>query len=133
MARLGALDDQINALFAPISDRSLVTNHDSLRYFADRYELEIIGVVIPGGSTLADPSSAQLADLIALMEEQGTSVVFAETTEPTDLAEAITSELGPAARVVELFTGSLGEDGSGAETLIDMLLTDAQRIAEALS
>lgn len=130
---LAELDQEIEALLAPISTRTLVTNHDSLRYFAERYAFDVVGVVIPGGSTLAEPSSAQLADLIALMREQEGSVVFAETTEPTILAEAIAAELGPEAQVVELFTGSLGEAGSGAETLVDMLRTDAMRIAEALS
>jgi len=34
--------------------------------------------------------------------------------------------------VVELYTDSLGPDGSGAETLIEMLRLDAERIAAAL-
>lgn len=130
---LEELDGEIQTLLDPVSSRTLVTNHDSLRYFAERYGFDVIGVVIPGGSTLAEPSSAQLADLIELMREQGTTVIFAETTEPTTLAEAIAAELGPEAQVVELFTGSLGEPGSGVETLVDMLRTDAERIAEALT
>jgi len=35
--------------------------------------------------------------------------------------------------VVELYTGSLGPAGSGADTLIGMIETDADRIAQALS
>ena len=35
--------------------------------------------------------------------------------------------------MVELYTESLGEPGSGADTYVGMLRTDAQRIAEALS
>ena len=40
--------------------------------------------------------------------------------------------LGFTVAVVELYTGSLGEPGSGADTLIGMLLVDAERIASAL-
>lgn len=117
----------------PQADRKLATNHESLGYFADRYGFEVIGVVIPGGSTLAEPSSAKLAELIDTMIAEDVNVVFAETTEPTALAEAIAGELGQDAQVVELFTGSLGEPGSGAETLIGLLTTDAELIAGALA
>jgi hypothetical protein len=34
---------------------------------------------------------------------------------------------------VVLYTGSLGEPGSGADTYAGMLRTDAQRIADALA
>jgi zinc/manganese transport system substrate-binding protein len=114
------------------SDRLLVTNHEALGYFAARYDFEVVGTVIPGGSTLGDPSSEALASLVGTMRELGVSVVFAETTRPSALADAVAGELGGEVQVVELFTGSLGEPGSGAETLIDMLRISASRIAQAL-
>ena len=110
----------------------MVTNHEAFGYFADRYGFEIIGVVIPGGSTLAEPSSAELADLVEVMEQSGTGAIFAETTQPTTLAEAVAAELGGEVEVVELFTESLGGPGSGADTLQEMLVTNAGRISEAL-
>jgi zinc/manganese transport system substrate-binding protein len=110
----------------------MVTNHEAFGYFADRYGFEILGVVIPGGSTLAQPSSAELAGLVEVMEQSGTRAIFAETTEPTTLADAVAAELGDDVEVVELFTESLGGPGSGAETLAAMLLTNAGRISEAL-
>lgn len=113
-------------------DRLLVTNHEALGYFADRYDFEVVGTVIPGGSTLGDPSSEALASLVGTMRELGVSVVFAETTQPSALADAVARELGGEVQVVELFTGSLGEPGSGAETLIDMLRINAGRIAQSL-
>jgi ABC-type Zn uptake system ZnuABC Zn-binding protein ZnuA len=58
--------------------------------------------------------------------------VFAETTLPTQLADALAREAGPGVRVVCLYSGSLGEAGSAAGTCLGMIATDAQRIAEAL-
>jgi zinc/manganese transport system substrate-binding protein len=132
---LDELHTEIEGMLSTIDDseRFLVTNHDALGYFAARYRFEVIGTVIPGGSTLGDPSSEDLASLVATMRELGVTVVFAETTRPSVLAEAVAAELGGEVQVVELFTGSLGEPGSGAETLIDMLRLDATRIAEALT
>ena len=133
-SQLQDADREIRAILEslPSDRRRLVTNHDALGYFADRYDFEVIGVVIPGGATLAEPSSAELAALVAEIERSGVPAIFAETTEPTTLAEAVAAEVGAEIAVVELFVGSLGEPGSGAETLIDMLLTDARLIAAAL-
>jgi zinc/manganese transport system substrate-binding protein len=128
-------DDTIVETLSVIStgDREMVTNHESFGYFGDRYGFEILGVIIPGGDTLADPSSAHVAELVAVMEEAGSKVIFAETSEPTALAETIASELGGEAEVVELHTESLGEPGSEAGTLSGMLITNAERITEALT
>ncbi len=129
------LHEEIQAILTPIpnEDRALITNHDALGYFADRYGFEIIDTVIPGGATLAEPSSAELAALVDRIRETGTPALFAETIEPTVLAEALAAEAGSGIEVVELYTGSLGEPGSGADTLIGMLREDARRIADALA
>lgn len=116
----------------PVERRKIVTNHDSLQYFADRFDFEVVATVISGGSTLADPSSADLASLVETMRTEGINVIFADTTDSTALAEAVAAELGEAVTVVELFTGSVGAPGSDAETLIGMLMVDAALIAEAL-
>jgi zinc/manganese transport system substrate-binding protein len=113
-------------------DRKLVTNHDSMGYFADRYEFEIVGTVIPSGSSIAEPSSKELAELVSVMRTEGVDILFADTTQPTVLADAVASELGENVEVIELFTGSLGEPGSGAETIIELLLTNARLVAGAL-
>jgi len=123
---------QIVSVIAP-ADRKLVTNHDSLRYFALRYGFDVVGTVIPGGTTLADPSSAELAQLVATIQAEGVAAIFVETTESHTLAEAIARDLGSEIAIVELYAGSLGASGSGADSLIGMLVINAERIAEALS
>lgn len=128
-------DGEIRSILGAVAeeDRTMVTNHESLGYFARRYGFEVVASVIPGGSTLAEPSSAELAALVAVIEREGVRAIFAETTEPGALARAVAAEVGGQVEVVELFTESLGAPGSGAETLIEMLTTDARRIAESLS
>lgn len=131
---LEALDLAIQATLStvPAEARRLVTNHDSLGYFADRYSFEVVGTVVPSGTTLGDPSSEELAALIDVMRTEGVRAIFAETIQPTALADAVASELGESVLVVELYTGSLGESGSEAETLIGMLEANARLIADAL-
>lgn len=129
---LATADDQIAEVLASIPEerRKLVTNHDAFGYLADRYGLEIVGVVIPGGSSLADPSSAELAQLVRVIRDEDVPAIFTESTQPDALAEAVAAEVGSEVVVIELYTGSLGE--SPADTLIGMLGVDASRIAEGL-
>ncbi|MCZ6456960.1 MAG: metal ABC transporter substrate-binding protein [Actinobacteria bacterium] len=112
--------------------RNLVTDHDALGYFAAVYGFEVVGTVIPGGSTLGAPSSDELAKLVRLIEMEGVVAIFAGTTESSAVASAVAAEVGHEVVVVELYTGSLGEPGSGADTLVRMMLTNAELIAEAL-
>ncbi len=111
--------------------RHLVTQHDSLRYLAAAYGYEIVGTLVEGGSTLAQPSSQHLADIIALIEERSVPAIFVDAGEPTSLADSAAEEVGGVA-VVELYTGTLGGPGSGAETYVDMMIVNGARIAEAL-
>ena len=132
--RLAEAHDEIVALLAavPSEQRKLVTNHDSLAYFARRYDFEVVGAVIPGGATLAEPSSAQLAELVETIKAENVPAIFAETTDVVDLAEAIAAEFVTPLRVVTLHTGSLGAPGGKADSLIDMLVDNARLIAQAL-
>ena len=82
---------------------------------------------------MAEPSPADLAGLVEIIEREGVGAIFAETTQPADLAEAVAAELGTPIAVVPLYTGSLGEAGSGADTYAGMMRTDAGLIAGALA
>jgi len=117
----------------PVDQRILVTDHDSLGYLAEAYGYEIAGTVIPAGTTLAEPSSAELADLVQVMRDEGVRVIFANTADPTALSDAVASEVGGDVQVVELYVGSLGEPGSDGEDYISMMLTNATLISNALN
>jgi zinc/manganese transport system substrate-binding protein len=130
---LTALDRDTEATLrvVPSERRTLVTNHEAFSYFADRYGFEVVGVVIPGGGTGAQPSADELAELAELIEHEGVPAIFADTSSPEDLADALADEVGDV-DVVDLYSESLGPDGSGAETYVDMIRTNADRIAGAL-
>jgi zinc/manganese transport system substrate-binding protein len=131
--QLDDLDAEVAGLVAaiPADRRILVTNHEVFGYFADRYGFEVLGAVLPGGSTLAEPSAADLAALADQIAQAGVPAIFAETSSPTRLAEALAAE-GQGVEVVELYSESLGEAGSDGATYLDMVRTNARRIAAAL-
>ncbi|MDP9364002.1 MAG: zinc ABC transporter substrate-binding protein [Chloroflexota bacterium] len=132
-AELRVLDAAIQAAIdtVPRERRKLVTNHDALGYYADRYGLEIVGTVIPGLETTAEPSAREVATLIEAIEREGVPAIFAENTTSPALAEELAAEAG--VRVVDdLYTDSLGEPGSGADTYLGLMRTDTTLIVEAL-
>lgn len=133
-ADLRAVDEQVRAILEPIpaQHRVLVTDHEALGYFASAYGFSVVGTVIPGGSTLAEPSSADLAELVTDIDSTGAPAIFTNSTSSPDLATAVAKEVGRDVAVVELYVGSLGEEGSGADTYAGMLRTNAERIAAAL-
>lgn len=116
----------------PEDSRILVTDHDALGYLAAAYGYTVAGTVVPGGSTLAEPSSAELAALSAVVREAGVPAIFANTANPQALVEALASEVGDIA-VVDLYVDSVGAPGSGADTYQGMVTTNAQRISDALA
>lgn len=129
------LDASITETLSAIPDdsRILVTDHEAFGYFAARYDFEIAGVVVPGGSTDAEPSSADLAALVGVIEDEGVSAIFSNTSASPRLVEAVAAEVGRDIAVVPLFVESTGPEGSGAETYTGMMTHNATAIAEALS
>lgn len=136
-ARLNALDayarEQIEQI--DISKRVLVTNHDAFGYFADTYGLSVIGTIIPGDSSLSEPSSRDLADLVDEMGRNSVCAIFVEHSASQRLASQLADELDHCSdvQVVSLYSGALGEQGSGAETYLTMMRANIDMIVSALS
>jgi zinc/manganese transport system substrate-binding protein len=134
-AELERLDAEMTAAFAaiPAERRALVTNHHVFGYLADRFDFEVVGAVIPGGTTLAAPSASDLADLVSAVEETGVPTIFAESSSPDRLVQALASEADIRVEVVELFTESLTGPEGGAPDYLSMMRVNTQRIATGLS
>lgn len=132
-AELEALDAEVEDLVAavPVERRVLVTNHEVFGYFADRYGFEVVGAVIPGGTTVESASAGELVELAEIIEHEGVPAIFADTSSSSDLAVTLAAEVG-GVNVVELYSESLGEEGSAGETYLGMVRANAFRISEAL-
>ena len=133
VAELRRLADSVEETLAVVPEerRVLVTNHDVFGYFADRFGFSVVGAVIPGGGTQGEPSARDLDDLAGVIEAEGVPAIFADTSSPARLADALAAEVGEV-EVVELYSESLGPEGSEAATYVTMVETNAQRIAAAL-
>jgi zinc/manganese transport system substrate-binding protein len=132
LTSLGAEMDATLAV-VPASRRKLVTNHEALGYFADRFDFEVVGAVIPSLSSLGESNARDFDALAAAMEREGVTTVFAETSRPRQLSDRLAEAAGSDVDVVELYTETLGPADGEAGTYAGMMRTDARRIAESLS
>ncbi|MGM1017869.1 MAG: zinc ABC transporter substrate-binding protein AztC [Actinomycetota bacterium] len=132
---LQTLDAEMDAAFASIPEerRALVTNHHVFGYLAQRFDFEVVGAVIPGGTTLAAPSASDLADLVEAVEETGVPTIFAESSSPDRLVQALASEADVHIDVVELFTESLTAPDEGAPDYLTMMRVNTDRITTGLT
>ncbi len=111
-ARLDSLIQEVTSSVAaiPADKRKLVTGHELMGYYAQRFGFKLVGAIIPSVSSQAEVSASDLAALKKLIEENQVKAVFTELGTPPAVADAIGKETG--VKVIELTTHSLPEDGS---------------------
>ena len=133
IANLQSLDAWIESqvLSVPPTRRLLVTNHETLGYFAKRYGFRIVGAILPSITSGAAPSARELAALITQIRSSGVPAIFLETGTNPQLADQIASETGTKV-VSDLYTHSLSVIGGPAATYIEMMRHDVITIVEAL-
>jgi zinc/manganese transport system substrate-binding protein len=124
--QLTQLDDEITDVISGISSCVMVSGHDEMGYFADRYGCTVIGAIIPSFSTTSEATAKQIADLKVLATSNNVKAVFTGLGTPSEVSEQLASELGIAA--ISLSTHYL----NGAANYREFMLNLANQIAEAL-
>lgn len=135
-AQLDALDrevrDQIETI--PAAQRKLVTNHDALGYFTDRYGITVVGSVIPSFDSQTELSSSQLSELVSTIRAQGVKAIFAESSLPAKTAETVARDAGVKVIAGEdaLYADSLGPPGSDGDTYLKMVRHNTRQLVANL-
>jgi zinc/manganese transport system substrate-binding protein len=131
---LEALDAEVARQIGSLANKKLVTNHDAIGYYIDRYGLEFVGSIIPSADTSAELSGRDVRDLVAKIRQSKVKAIFSETSLPPRTAETIAREAG--VKVVEgddaLYGDSLGPPGSDADTYVKMIRHNTATIVGAL-
>ncbi|AJE33653.1 heavy metal ABC transporter substrate-binding protein [Corynebacterium humireducens NBRC 106098 = DSM 45392] len=132
---LTALDDEIRDALADIPEerRVIVTDHQAYGYFNKAYDFHSAGVVIPGGSTEAQPSSQELAGLADVIRAENVPVIFTNAAVNQRLVDALAAEVGGEVKVVSLYEGSVGPKDGPAADYQGMMRENARLISEALA
>ena len=132
--KLEALDAAIARCVArvPPAERKIVTTHDALGYFADRYGVKVVGAVIPSLSTQAQASARDVDKLVNQIRDEGVAAIFPEASVTQKLEQAISREAG--AKVGgRLYADTLGPDGSDAVTYLDAMRHNSDALVDGMS
>lgn len=134
LERLRRLDQQVADCMnrVPADQRKLVTTHDALGYFADRYDVEAIGSVLDSLSTEAQPSAGDTRELIDQIREEDVRAVFAESSVDTRLEGAIAEET-QAQVGAPLYADTLGPEGSPGATYVGSVAANADAMARGFT
>lgn len=132
--QLNELDREIAACMerVPAADRLLVTSHDALGLYAERYRIELIGATIPALTTQAQPSAGETAELVDLIRSRGVRTVFPEAGVSQELETAIAAEAG-ASVGGELWADTLGPEDSDGATYLEALAANTEVLVDGFS
>lgn len=127
LAELEVLDnwiiDQISTISA--ENRVLVTYHDAFGYMAQRYGLDILGVLVRNPDS--EPSPRELATLVREIRQLGAKAIFAEPQINPQFAHNLASESGII--IATLYSDALTKT---VPTYIDMMRYNTNSLVEAL-
>ncbi|GAA1761953.1 hypothetical protein GCM10009747_21520 [Agromyces humatus] len=134
-AQLDALDAWIseNVATVPVEQRLLVTNHDAFTYFVDAYDVTFVGSIIPSFDDNAEPSAAEIDDLVAQIGDTGVRAVFSEASISPKAAETIAAESGVTVYSGDdaLYGDSLGQPGTEGDTYLGSQVHNARLILDS--
>ena len=114
----------------PVENRKIVTDHESLGYFIQRYGFSLSGLVVDSLSTNASPSAQELSALEDSIKTQNVKAVFIGSTVNPALAEQVANDTG--VQLVTIQVASLGEEGSDTDTYIQYMKTLVNAIVNGL-
>jgi zinc/manganese transport system substrate-binding protein len=126
---LRALDADLRRTLAsiPAERRKLVTSHESMGYFAERYELDFVGAPF-GLSPEAEASARDVAEVIDQVRRQRVPAVFSQGGDDPEVMRRIANEAGVSV-VDDLLVENPGPQG---ETYAAAMRHNARLVATAL-
>ena len=125
--KLQDLDGQVESIINSLGECNLVSGHDEMGYFADRYGCKVIGAIIPSFTTTSEATAGELAELKRLVEQYKVRAIFTGLGTSPDTANQLAKELG--IKAVTLSTHYL----DGVANYQEFILNLTNQIAEALS
>ena len=114
----------------PEENRKLVTDHTLFSYFAETYGFEQLGTLIPGYSSLAEPTAKDLAEIEDAIRELDVKAVFVGNTVNPSLAERVAEDTG--VQLIYVYTGSLSKAGGEADSYLAFMRYISSAFVDAL-
>ncbi len=119
----------------PAEIRVMITAHDAFGYYADEYDIQVLG--LQGISTESEASTADVQELAAFIADNKIPAIFVESSVPVRTIESVkeaSRQLGHEVIIGgELYSDALGVADSGADTYIGMLRHNVDTFVAAMT
>ena len=132
--RLRRLDRNVAACIdsIPAAQLKLVTTHDALAYYSHRYDIDVVGALIPSLSTAAQPSAGDTQRLVDQIERENVEAIFPEGSINPKLERAVARETG--AKVGRaLWADALGPEDSDGATYVESVQSNTAALVDGLT
>jgi len=128
LAELRTLDQEVAAAIdsIPSDRRKLVTFHDAFPYLAQRYGLEVVGVVV--ASPGKEPSAKDVADLVEAIAAEDVPAVFKEPEYNSRILELAADDAG--VEVCTLYSHALDKK---VDTYVKLMRFNAKELVRCLA
>jgi zinc transport system substrate-binding protein len=130
-AKLEALQDEMHAALKGTKSRNIITFHEAFPYFADEFDLKVVGVVErePG----AEPNARELAETIKLIRSKKIDALFAEPQYPSQSAGIIARETGMKVHLLDPVATGPVEPKKARDHYLDTMRKNKTALQEALT
>ncbi|GAA1484865.1 metal ABC transporter substrate-binding protein [Brachybacterium fresconis] len=106
---LEALDAELDEQFDTVDgDRTFITSHAAYAYLAARYDLHQVGIA--GVDPETEPSPRRLLELEQVIDEEGVTTIFFETTASPKVAQTLAENVGVDSAELDNLETRLDED-----------------------
>lgn len=103
------LDAELAEEFEPVDgERTFITSHAAFGYLADRYDLHQVGIA--GVDPETEPSPKRLLELEQVVQDEGVTTIFFESTASPEVARTLADNVGVEAAELDNLETQLSPD-----------------------
>jgi zinc transport system substrate-binding protein len=129
-AELTQLDAAFAEGLANCDHRLMLVNHEAFGYLAAAYDLE--QTAISGLAPEAEPDPERLAELAALVRDEGVTTVFTESLVSPAVAETLAAEAGISTAVLNPLEGLTAEQAEAGEGYVSVMRSNLEALRDGL-
>lgn len=111
---------------APITNRTLVVQHEAYGYLADQYDLQQIG--IEGLVPTSEPDANRMVEIINLVKEKGVKTIFFESNVSDKVAQTLSNETGAQTLVLSTLSNPTTEHND----LLELMRSNLDQLVKGL-
>lgn len=123
---LNAVDAELQQIFDGVSNCQLVTGHNELGYFAQRYGCTVIASILSSPSTTAEESAGNVEFVIDVITTHDARAIFTSLGTNPSVARQVADAVG--VKLVEISTHYLGSTTSYVEFIRNLGTTIASSL-----